>query len=105
MQSELEREFHEAMVNIYCSAKEHCRYNARIFLRMLSDRGGVQTARDLLSTDDIQYGFTELYLCDRLDLTVEVHVLKPEFRGLFTDDELRRACERLKAHGYDPCAS
>ena len=100
MQGDLESEFHDAMVAIYNSAKVDCRYNATRFLQMLSNKGAVQTARDLLSTDDVQYGFTELWECGRLDLTVEAHVLKPEFRGLFTEAELRRAYQRLEALGY-----
>ncbi len=100
MQNALEREFHNAMVNIYRQALADCQYKATYFLQMVTARGGVGTARYLLSTDDPQSGFTELYLCGRLDLTVEAHVIKPEFRGLFTDSELRQARKRLNDLGF-----
>lgn len=100
MRRDLESEFHDAMVAIYNSAKRACGYNATRFLQVLSNKGGVQTARDLLSTDEVQYGFTELWECGRLDLTVEAHVLKPEFRELFTEVELRRAYQRLEELEY-----
>jgi hypothetical protein len=99
---EKERMFHKAMLSIYESAKNKCGYTATRFMQMLSRYGGVETAKRLLGSDDTQYGFTELYLCGRLDLTVEAHVLKPEFKSLFSEEHRRRAKERLEAHGY-PC--
>ena len=88
------------MFDIYRLAKSACGYDARRFHQMLSEFGGLNTAKRLLATDEIQYGFTELYFCGRLDLTVEAHVVKPEFRGLFTEEELRRARQRLEALRY-----
>jgi len=96
-----EQEFHNAMVDIYRRARTECRYNAIRFLQMLTDYGGLGTAKRLLASDEVQYGFTELWEHGRLDLTVEAHVLQPEFRDLFTDVELQRAKSRLTAHGYD----
>ncbi len=40
--------------------------------------------------------FTILWECGCLDLTVEAHVLKPEFTGLFTDEEIGVARSRLE---------
>lgn len=40
-------------------------------------------------------GFTQLWGSNWLDLTVERLILKPEFRGLFSDDEVSRARNRL----------
>ena len=97
----LEREFHNAMVDIYRQAKTECRYNASRFLQMISEHGGMGTAKHLLASYEIQYGFTELWLYGRLDLTVEAHVLKPEFQELFTDQERERARKRLRDHGYE----
>ena len=99
--SSLERQFHKAMVAIYERAKADCGYNAGYFLRMLSEKGGLQTARQLLHTPDISSGFTELWQCGRLDLTVEAHVLKPEYAELFTEEEREIAASRLRKHGYN----
>ena len=89
------------MMNIYVTAKEECKYNATYFLRMVEELGGLQAAKKLLATDAPQYGFTKLWECGRLDLSVEALILKDRFRNLFTQDELATAQKRLKEYGYD----
>ena len=69
--SELEQQFHKAMVQVYINAKRYCQYNATYFLQMLTERGGLATAKYLISTDTPSDGFTKLWECQRLDLTVE----------------------------------
>ncbi len=97
----LEQQFEEEMWGIYKEAKRPpCRYNAGYFRNMLIDYGGRETARRLLGTTEIQEGFTQLYLCNRLDLTVEFHVLQPRFEGLFTTEERRAATQRLNSVGF-----
>ena len=100
MTKSLESQFHDAMKNIYKSAKKECGYNANQFINMISSEGGLKTAKKLLQTKEIQYGFTELWECGRLDLTVEAHVLKPEFQALFNETEITEAKSRLESHGY-----
>lgn len=97
----LEKQFDAAMKNIYKQAKAECGYNATYFLRMLGEKGGLQTARHLLRSSDIQYGFTELWQHGLLRLTVEAHVLKTEFAELFTEGERKEAASRLRNHGYE----
>ena len=92
--------FHRAMADIYERAKREASYNATYFLRMASDLGGLETARQLLRTSSVSDGFTALWNAGRLDLSVEAHVLKDEFRGLFTQSELRTARRRLEDYGY-----
>lgn len=48
MQS-LEQQFTQAMFDIYRRAKSEAGYNATIFLQMISDRGGVDTAKKLIN--------------------------------------------------------
>lgn len=102
MPTELERAFHDAMVGIYLAAKQECGYNAPRFRQMIAEHGGVGTARQLLSMDTVQSGFSVLWECGRLDLTVECHVLSPRFASLFTEAELQRARLRLRDHKFDP---
>ncbi len=97
---EPETEFHQAMFSIYERALRDLGYNARLFVEMVAQHGGVETARRLLGTEDIQYGFDKLWEHDRLDLTVECHVLQPRFKGLFDENILREATRRLKDLGY-----
>src|SRR5207247_11299621 len=50
-------------------------YNATIFLRMVSDRGGLATAKYLINSPTPSVGYTHLYERGRLDLTVEAMVV------------------------------
>ncbi len=54
-----------------------------------------ETAHRLLQGDTISYGFTELWLMGRSDLTVEALALRPQYAELFTEDELETAGSRL----------
>lgn len=87
--------FEADMEEIHVAAKREIRYNATRFLQLLGEHGGLGTAHLLLATDDIAYGFVEITLAGRPDLTVESLVLRREYTCLFSDDELRRARERL----------
>ena len=42
---DLSKQFDAAMFDIYRRAKQEAGYNATIFLRMITDRGGLATAR------------------------------------------------------------
>ncbi len=97
---DLESEFHQIMFGIYERALRELNYNAQFFVRMIAEHGGMETARRLLDTEDIQYGFDKLWEHDRLDLTVECHVLQPRFNKLFNDGIQREATRRLKDLGY-----
>jgi hypothetical protein len=101
---EAERRFHRAMVGIYETAKRELGYNATRFLQMLSNQGGLATARQLLWDNTPSDGFTTLWTHHRLDLTVEAHVLRPEFQSLFTDADREQARARLEAYGWHESA-
>jgi hypothetical protein len=98
--SQTERKFHQAMVQIYETAKRDLGYNATRFLKMVSQDGGLATAKRLLRSDTPSDGFTTLWEHRRLDLTVEAHVLRDEFAALFTDDDREHARERLEQYGW-----
>ena len=101
--NKLEAEFNNAMMNLYRAPKEECDYNATYFLNMLFEHGGVETARRMLAGPQApQYGFTKLYECERLDITVECVVLNRRFQELFEDHELDTAHQRLREYNFDP---
>ena len=95
-------EFDDAMMSLYRTAKEECGYNAMYFHEMLSEHGGVATARKLLADQTIQYGLKKLWECRRLDLTVECLVLDKRFESLFDEHEREEARRRLQECGFDP---
>jgi hypothetical protein len=97
---QVERQFHQAMVMIYETAKRQLGYNATRFLQMISEQGGLATARQLLWSDQPSDGFTTLWSHHRLDLTVEAHVLKQEYAVLFTDADREQARRRLELYGW-----
>lgn len=98
---ELERRFHSDMVAIHATAKRELHYNASRFLQMVSERGGLEAARQLLHVCTVSEGFTTLWERSRLDLSVEAHVLKPEYTELFTEDERLVARQRLDEYGFN----
>ncbi len=89
-------------VEVYRRAKQEAGYHATYFLQMVSERGGLATARHLLQTSSVSDGFTTLWERHRLDLTVEAVVLRQQFAPLFTEQELRTARSRLEEYGYRP---
>jgi hypothetical protein len=93
-------EFERAMKDVYIRAKAEANYTATYFVGMLSNYGGLGTAQRLLASSEVSSGFAALYERGRLDLTVEALVVKPEFAGLFTDDEIEIARQRLDQLGY-----
>jgi hypothetical protein len=99
----LETQFDQAMFEVYRRAKDEAKYNATIFLQMLTDEGGVRTAKALINAAKPSDGYTALYMRGRLDLTVEA-VITDEVRwhSLFTEEELQRARKRLRDYRYDP---
>jgi len=93
-------QFDQEMRNIYVKAKTECNYTPTYFLNMIDEMGGLQTAKELLRKKDISSGFTKLYECKRLDLTVEALVLRNPWQQLFTEEEKEIAKKRLEEFGY-----
>ena len=71
------------------------------FIRMISEHGGVETARRLIMSSSPSDGFTTLWEAGRLDLTAEALVISPRFAVLFDEAVVDRARERLGEYGFD----
>lgn len=100
--TDLEREFGHLMMSIYTDAKKEANYNATLFLRMLGEKGALETARYLLREPQVSSGFVALWERKRLDLTVEAKLLaNPQFWPMFEQRDLDTARRWLKEHGYD----
>ena len=99
--TELENEFHEAMLNIYRIAKSEANYNAQRFLQMVVDHGGAEAAHMLINANTVSEGYTALWERERLDLTVEAMVVNTaRFHSLFISNELKICRNRLQEYGY-----
>jgi len=90
----LERRFDAAMLDIYRGAARPG-YTPTRFLEMVQVHGGAEKAHRLLAAGKVQDGLGELFLLGLLDLTVEHHVLLPEYALLFSDHERAVARARL----------
>jgi hypothetical protein len=99
----IEAQFDQIMFDVYRRAKDEAAYNATIFLQMLTDKGGLRTAKTLINSNKPSDGYTALYMRGRLDLTVEAVVTEDSrWHHLFTDEELDRARKRLREYRYEP---
>lgn len=101
MPTQLEKDFHSAMEEIYRRIKKEAGYDAILFRRMLAEHGGPKTARKLINSRTVSDGYVALWERGRLDLTVEAQVLEtPRFHGLFAREQLEICRRRLSESGY-----
>jgi hypothetical protein len=100
MADSLEDQFHREMIDVYQNLLRDCTQRAAYFLEIAGGQGGVETAKKLLQSDDIEHESTALWKCGRLDLMFEYLVLQPKYAELFTDAEKETARNRLKEYGY-----
>jgi HNH endonuclease len=89
------------MFDGYRRARTEAHYNAPYFLQMLQERLGYDTAIHLIHLQQPSIGFTHLWERERLDLTVEALVLRPEWQHIFSEADLRAARHRLEQYHYD----
>lgn len=92
--------FDKAMLAIYDQATEFG-YYPNDFRSMVEKQGGVTTAKQLINKPKVSQGFTRLWEERRLDLSVEALAVRPEWRSLFSADEIRRSQRRLAEVGHD----
>jgi len=100
LKEDLIKTFHQAMLEVYENAKA-IGYTPTKFLQMVANKGGLQTAKQLINGTRLSDGFAILAEKGRLDLTVEAVSLEKKFRPLFTDEELETAKSRLMDMGYE----
>lgn len=95
----LELAFEEDMRYI-CREAKKIGYRPRLFAEMLSMKGGLVTAKQLIMQDAPTDGFITLYSKNRLDLSIEHFVIQPKYKELFTEEEIERCITRLREYRY-----
>ncbi len=101
--STLIEDFDNAMMEIYQRALSETGYRASIFLKMLLELHGLETARRLIHSPKISAGYTALWDLDRLDLTVEALIIEnTKWHELFSPEELTICRDRLMEYRYLP---
>jgi hypothetical protein len=66
----------------------------------LDEFGAVSMMHRYLKSPIIAQSFTRLWEMGRLNLSLEAIALRPEFKGLFSDEERKVAQDRLDSKGY-----
>lgn len=89
------------MLDIYRNVVKETGYRPTYFLQMVMDTSGYEAAMHLVHAGKPSDGYTELHSRKRLDLTVEVLVLRTKWKTLFTDEDRTKARERLEEYGFD----
>ena len=88
----LEKKFEAELIQKMLRAKKECKYNPTRFNQMVARYGGVETAKRLIQsemeTGQTSDGFGTLFICGRLDLSMEESVCKEEYHSLFTNEEV-----------------
>jgi hypothetical protein len=69
-------------------------------MQIVAEKGGVAAAKQLICKSGGTDGFATLWEHGRLDLSVEAHVLKEEYKELFTDEERKMCRDRLLEFGF-----
>ena len=101
--NKLELEFNNYMEEIYFKAQDEIGYRATRFKQMVDINGGLKAAKILLKSKDISYGFEELCLHHRQDLSMEALIVENiKFYSLFIKKEIETARKRLKESRYIP---
>lgn len=101
MNEHLNKQFNEAMMNIYRQALSDVNYRATAFLSTLYQHAGVETARRLIHSSTVSAGYTALWELGRLDLTVEALIVENHaWYELFSDDEIEICKRRLREYKY-----
>ena len=100
-QTNIELKFDQRMLLVYEQAKAELNYHATRFQSLVRSVGGVDAAKQLLSTRHYSEGLTRLWEEGRLDISMEAAVLEKSWQELFTADELETAKLRLTKLGYD----
>ncbi|MCX6034077.1 MAG: hypothetical protein NTV38_03750 [Chloroflexi bacterium] len=96
----LEAEFTQALEGTIEAASARG-YIPTYFMQMLSEHGGVETAKRLLSKSELQTGLFELWNLGILHESMEAVIYdNPRFHSLFQATEIAEARRRLEELGY-----
>ena len=94
------RRFEAAFQAAWEAWRSEVRYTWRRYKPMVRVYGAVGTAKRLVVKPGVSPGFRKLHEAGRLDLTIEVLVLQPDFAPLFDEVEQEAAEKRLQDHGW-----
>lgn len=89
------------MYGLYRTMYRDLGRRANLFLEMLDDMGGYDTALNLIHRPQPSRCYSFLRDSGRLDLAVEALVLEPQWFDVFSDTDRLAAYRRLESYNYD----
>lgn len=96
-----EMEFSDrVLVSIRLMGEKCHGYKPTLFLKMIDEYGAVEAVKRLINNPKVADGFTKLWECKHLELSMENIIQEKEWHDLFTDDERGKAKERLSDYGF-----
>lgn len=98
--TQLEKEFLDFVMNDVRILKEKYDYNPSFFLKMISQYGAVDTAKRLIHSSKPSEGYTKLWEIKALKYSVENQIQDKRWKDIFTDDEREKAKKRLSDYGF-----
>lgn len=98
---QLEEAFEKALIIQLKTAQKSARYNPGYVLKLVTECGHLEAARQLLSggINQVNPEFVKLWEKKMLNLSVEAMICQPRWQPLFTEEELAIARGRLNAYG------
>lgn len=93
--ADLVRRFHREALERCAQMEEVLGHPPRAYLRSISQMGGVEAVRAIVGSHAPSATFTRLWLSGRPDLTLEMLVIREEFRGLFSEALRDQATNRI----------
>ncbi len=96
MNTAIEDQFYEAMLNVYFQIGKETKYWAKRYRQKVVRQGGLAAAKSwLLPTKTTSQGMEHLTAYNRVDLSYEALVLQEPWCTLFTAAELQEAQKRI----------
>ncbi len=94
------RRFGAALDAAWEAWRSEAHYTWKRYKQMVRTYGAVGTVKRQVVKAGVSPGFRTLHKADRLDLTMEALVLRPDFAPLFSPEEQAAARKRLWDHGW-----
>lgn len=99
---QLKKAFHQEMINLCKRRNQELKYKSTRLLDFINKYGGYEAAVKYITTESNVQDFAILWENERLDLSVEALITKPQYTSLFLEDIVTYCDQKLKQYSYAP---
>lgn len=96
----LKNKFNEEVLNSIKEIKKEIYSPTRFIIMMHEHNNNAFEVAQKIVTKNITMGLQELYEHNRLDLSIEAMIIKPEYEKLFSPEIINTCKRKLKQLGY-----